>query len=117
MRNVLNTSFTGTPYQNTRIWITEIGFPTAYVPGKTAKNSSNKTQRVRLLDSYLRFGRKTPRIKAFLAHRLVDNPIIEPHRFGVLNNDYTVKAVPSGALPVYCGLADRLDVSPLPASC
>lgn len=87
------------------VWITEVGFPSAFVNNLSDKSSSNKTQRQRLLQAYLRYSNPPYDVKAFMVYRLIDEPqppISQTQLFGVIRQQsqgYTPK-------PAYCYLAN-----------
>jgi len=88
-------------YGSTHRWITEIGFPSAKGGRLDPPRASEKTQRQRLLEAYLRFS-DNRKVKAFLVHRLIDDP--EPsgenNLFGVIRANNSHRAV-------YCKLAKQ----------
>lgn len=98
------------------VWITEIGFPSHEGP-HAASNSTEKTQRKRLLAAYFRYSAHL-HVEAFLVYRLIDElegGLREPERFGVVEAEPSYK--PKAA---YCRLAERVetDAEPLnPQGC
>jgi hypothetical protein len=107
---------------NENIWITEIGFPTVEEGPLDVPFANENYQRTQLIDSYMRlkreryFGLRRP--KAFIVHRLVDDPVNEPaDPFGEPNL-FGVVAPPTAQEPnyrlkeAYCYLAEQVDTKP-----
>jgi len=64
-----------------------------------------------MMVSYFKFG-DLERVKAFIVHRLIDAPVAEPARFGVINKDTSTDPPTFTPRLAYCQLAEKEGANP-----